>query len=124
MEQPPTTPRSLNRSINADLQTICMKCLEKDPKRRYGSAEALADDLERWLRGEPIRARPVGRLERAVKWARRRPSVAALGVVRVLALGALAGPGRGLPIQLKKERDAAPPPADNQTQAKENKPPA
>ncbi len=120
MEQPPTTPRSLNRSINADLQTICMKCLEKDPKRRYGSAEALADDLERWLRGEPIRARPVGRLERAVKWARRRPSVAALVVVSVLALGALAGLGVGFTIELKNERDAARTAENNEREAKEN----
>src|SRR5260370_25112873 len=114
MEQPQTTPRSLNRSINADLQTICMKCLEKAPKRRYGSAEALADDLERWLRGEPIRARPVGRLERAVKWAKRRPAVAALVVVSGLALWALAGLGAGFPIELKNERHAAPPQRTNE----------
>ena len=82
-------PRRLNASIPRDLETICLKCLEKEPAKRYASAAALADDLRRYLAGEPIVARPVTRFERAVKWARRRPAIAALlGLVAlVTALG-------------------------------------
>src|SRR5262249_51401699 len=69
--------------------TICLKCLEKDPARRYPSADALAEDLERWLRGEPIVARPVGAGERLLKWVRRRPYAAALVGVSVAAAVAL-----------------------------------
>jgi YD repeat-containing protein len=89
ISEEPVPPRRLNASIPRDLETVCLKCLEKDPKRRYATALALADDLRRYLNGEPILARPVTRLERAVKWARRRPAIAALlGLVTlVTALG-------------------------------------
>src|SRR5262249_27256610 len=71
---------------------ICLKCLAKEPPRRYSSAEALADDLERWLAGEPIRARRSSPAERAWKWARRRPALAVLVVTSaLLALGGLTG---------------------------------
>ena len=85
----PVPPRRLNASIPRDLETICLKCLEKEPARRYASASDLAEDLGRYLAGEPIVARPVTRSERAVKWARRKPAIAALlGLVAlVTALG-------------------------------------
>src|SRR5262249_22802009 len=73
-----TPPRQLQRNLDRDLETICLRCLEKEPRRRYPSAEALADDLERWRRGEPIHARPINSLERTLKWARRRPAIAGL----------------------------------------------
>ncbi|HEY7314353.1 MAG TPA: protein kinase [Gemmataceae bacterium] len=77
-EREPASPRSLNRRVNRDLETICLKCLHKQSQQRYASALALAEDLERWLNGEPIQARPAGLCKRAVKWARRRPVLASL----------------------------------------------
>jgi thiol-disulfide isomerase/thioredoxin len=85
LEKEPPRPRALDPHIDRDLETICLTCLAKDPHRRYGSALALAEDLERWRAGEPIHARPVSTAERAVKWARRRPAAAALLVVIGLA---------------------------------------
>lgn len=92
VEEEPKSPRELNRAVDRDLATICLKCLEKDPKRRYGSAEALADELERWLRSEPILARPAGAFDRARKWARREPAqVVTLGFAAVAVLVLVAG---------------------------------
>jgi WD40 repeat protein/tRNA A-37 threonylcarbamoyl transferase component Bud32 len=85
MDCEPPRPSSLNPAVDRDVETICLRCLEKLPSNRYGSAEALAEDLERWLRGEPILARPSGAVERTVKWARRRPMAAALAGVIGLA---------------------------------------
>jgi len=87
--QEPTPPSRRRRGLDRDLQTICLKCLEKDPNRRYASAAELADDLGRWLGGEPIFARKARWHERLVKWGRRRPLVAALSasIVSLLALG-------------------------------------
>jgi WD40 repeat protein len=93
IQQEPPRPRAVNPRADRDLETVCLKCLDKEPARRYGSAEALADDLGRWLRGEPIQARPAGSLERAWKWARRRPALAALGLTVLLAAAALLGLG-------------------------------
>ena len=82
----PVAPRQLQPQTPRDLEIICLKCLEKEPRRRYASGEALADDLRRFLDGQPITARPTPAWERAVKWARRRPAVAALSAAVALAV--------------------------------------
>jgi serine/threonine protein kinase/WD40 repeat protein len=82
----PSPPRILNPAADRDLETICLKCLEKEPGQRYGSAEALAEDLERWLAHEPIRARPVTARERFGLWCRRKPLVALLSAAACLAV--------------------------------------
>ncbi len=88
----PVPPRRLRPKLPRDLETICLTCLRKEPHRRYPSAEALAEDLRRFLADEPIRARPIGVGERLLKWVRRRPAWAALAVVSGVAiLSLLAG---------------------------------
>lgn len=89
----PVPPRHLQPGVSVDLETICLKCVQKEPPRRYESADAVAEDLRRYLAGEPILARPTPRWERAWKWIRRRPSSAALIVVTVLSILAAAGGG-------------------------------
>jgi tetratricopeptide (TPR) repeat protein len=101
----PAPPRQLAAGVPRDLETVCLKCLRKEPAKRYPSADALADDLGRFLAGEPIRARPVSAPERLWRWARREPRLAALaGAVAALlltvALGSLAFAWR-----LKREKD-------------------
>ncbi len=77
-ESEPVPPRSSSRACRADLETICLKCLEKEPARRYATAEGLADDLRRFCEGRPVVARPVSRPERLRRWARRDPLPATL----------------------------------------------
>jgi WD40 repeat protein/TPR repeat protein len=91
VEGEPRPPRSLEPRVEADLETICLKCLDKDPARRFESAEALAEDLERWLRHEPIRARRSSLARRSLMWVRRRPAVAAA----ILLVAATAAVGIG-----------------------------
>ncbi len=88
----PVAPSRLNSKVPRDLETICLKCLRKEPERRYASAVALADDLKRFGEGRPIHARPVGWGERSWRWCRRNPAVAAL-LVTALALVGLASSG-------------------------------
>jgi WD40 repeat protein len=84
VQEDPVPPRRLQPRVPRDLETICLKCLQKEPQRRYVSAGELADDLRRFLDGRPIEARPVGLRERAWKWARRRPALAAVTAAFVL----------------------------------------
>jgi len=92
VDEPPKRPSAMGLRIDRDLETVFLKCLEKDPQRRYASAEALAQDLERWLRHEPILARPSTTAQRVLKWARRKPALAAAVLaLHFVALVGLAG---------------------------------
>lgn len=91
VEDEPPRLRGFDRRLPRDLETICARCLEKDPRQRYPSADELAKELQRFLDGEPIQARPIGRVARAWRWSRRRPQIAALAaaLVGTLFLGIL-----------------------------------
>jgi WD40 repeat protein len=86
--QEPVPPRQLQPKVPLDLDTICLKCLEKEPRKRYASAAALADDLGRFLDGEPISARPISYWGRTLKWIQRRPAVAGMLALLLLIAGA------------------------------------
>ena len=111
LNQEPESVRRLQPRVSRDLETICMTCLQKAPERRYASAAALAEDLERFQLGQPIKARPVGRLARAWLWCRRNPMVASLTAVAVtlLALAAVSATIAAFVLNAK---------ADSETQAR------
>src|SRR5262249_55202155 len=90
LDTEPRQPRLWNPKIDRELSTICLKCLEKDPKHRYRSALALAEDLEHWLKHEPIQAKPSGFFTHSRKWVQRKPAIAAL-VASLIALAAIMG---------------------------------
>ncbi len=103
----PVRPRQLQPTTPRELEAICLKCLEKQPGRRYGSAAKLAADLGRWQRGDPVQARPVGRWERARKWVRRHPMQAAVYGLLALLLGVGVGGGGATWLWLRAEANAA-----------------
>ncbi len=103
----PVSPSHLQPGVTPDLETICLKCLKKEASERYESADALAEDLRRFLDGEPILARPTPCWERAWKWIRRRPAVAALVVVSVVSFLATAGGGLWYRADRQRQRAAS-----------------
>jgi hypothetical protein len=107
IENEPVPPTQLNAKVPRDLETICLCCLRKEPSRRYATAAALGEDLARFLAGEPILARPVGRGERVLKWARRKPGLAALsGALIILAIVSFATITSALFVAQANERAA------------------
>jgi eukaryotic-like serine/threonine-protein kinase len=115
----PAPPRKLQSKTPCDLDTICLKCLQKAPAKRYATAADLAEDLRRFQAQEPIQARPVGRLERGVKWAKRRPAVASLLAALMLAALGLVGGGAWFTISLQNALGAAKASAEAERGAKE-----
>lgn len=103
----PVPPRQLNQQIPKDIETICLKCLEKAPERRYASALELSEELRRYLRNEPILARPIGRSTRLVKWCQRHRSLALVASVLMASVASLIAISIMYNLQLVAEREAA-----------------
>ncbi len=103
----PAPPSRRRKGVPRDLETIALKCLQKDPQRRYPSAGDLADDLRRYLDREPIRARPVGAGERLLKWARREPAACALVLLAALTVIGLVLGAVAYSLRMRQERDRA-----------------
>src|SRR5262249_34220145 len=92
VHEEPTSPRALNRAVPRDLETICLKCLEKEPSRRYSNARELAEELRRFVNNEPVQARPIGATGKIWRWCRRKPTLAGLLLLlQVVLIGGLAG---------------------------------
>lgn len=106
VETEPRKPSAHNAEVDRDLETICLKCLEKSPEKRYPSALALAEDLERWRSGHPIEARMITPLERSLKWMRRRPVAAALIVVSLISVITIAVGTALFNLQLQEKNSA------------------
>lgn len=104
ISQPPISLRQLNPEVSKDLDTICMKCLRKEAKKRYASSLELAEDLRRNLNHEPIHARPQGRIEKTIKWIKRRPALAAFWLVLFLAVVGFLTGGVLFTMKLNRER--------------------
>src|SRR5262249_16927676 len=108
IEAEPVSPSRIQFRVPRDLETICLKCLQKEPRKRYATAKELADDLNRYLSGEPIRARRTPPIERAYKWAKRHPTVATLLVFAVLGtIGLISGGAWYWDYRRTLERDTA-----------------
>jgi hypothetical protein len=107
VSEEPVPPRLVNPQVPVDLETVCLKCLHKEAERRYGSALALAEDLHRYQQGEPIKARPVGRLERTLKWMRRNPALAALSAAVLMVLLIGSGVSAGFAVVASQEAEKA-----------------
>ncbi len=101
----PVPPSRLQPKTPRDLETVCLKCLQKEPAKRYATADGLADDLRRFRAGEPILARPVGRVERAWRWCKRNPRVAALSAAVVVLLAASVGALSVVAVRQARERE-------------------
>jgi serine/threonine protein kinase/tetratricopeptide (TPR) repeat protein len=105
LQDEPRPPRRLAEDVPRDLETVCLKCLAKEPAGRYPSAAALAEDLHRFLRGEPVRARPVGPVGRLRRWCRRKPLAAALVLVTALGFAAVTWQWRRAEDQRRRAED-------------------
>ena len=104
--QEPVPPRHLQPKVPKDLETICLKCLQKEPEKRYADCKELAEDLHRYRIGEAIRARPVGKMERAWRWCRRNPRTAVLTSATCVLLCAVVASLAVVGVRLSRDREA------------------